>query len=263
MNRQRADFIIELGDFVDTLVDNKDPVQNFNEVESIFTSFRGPQYHVLGNHEFDNVQRSVLLPLLQNSGIDAGKTYYSFDRNGIHCIVLDADYTVAEPHQPFDPQDPNNPFWNWRDAWVPAEQLDWLAADLAASDRPTVVFTHQVLHRDGTEDHTIKNADVVREILEADGQVLAAFAGHDHRGEVAIRNGIHYFVLEGNVGVSLDWSEVSRTDGLHPVKDSPFVFVEIKQKSRRAFNGFMTYQLTLRGNAQQYSYVDQAQILKP
>ncbi len=40
------------------------------------------------------------------------------------------------------------------------------------------------------------------------------FSGHDHRGEIAVRNGIHYLVLEGNVGLSLDWNTVSPTDGL-------------------------------------------------
>jgi alkaline phosphatase len=263
MNRMKADFVIELGDYVDTLVDGKDPIQNLDEVESIYTSFRGPQFHVLGNHDFDNLERNDFLYNIDNTGIPAGKTYYSFDQNGIHCIVLDADYTNEEPHLPFDLQDPADPFWNWKDAWVPQEELEWLIADLAAANLPTVVFTHQVMHRDNTEAHNIKNADVVRGILEDDGQVVAVFSGHDHRGEIAIRNGVHYFVLEGNVGVSLDWVEVSPTEGMHPRKDSPYTFVEIKEKGKKTFNGMKTYEITLTGNAQQYSYEDQVQIETP
>ncbi len=263
MNRSRADFIIELGDLVDMLVEGKDPLQNLDEVESILRRFRGPKYHVLGNHEFDNVEREVLLANIENTSIPPGQTYYSFDHNGIHGVVLDADYTVEPPHRPFDLQTPDTAFWNWRDAWIPQEQLDWLEADLAASDLPTVVFTHQVLHRDGTEDHTIKNADAVRSILEKDGQVLAVFSGHDHRGEVAVRNGIHYFVLEGNVGMSLDWSEVSSTDGLHPVKHNPFTLVTITEAFRGELNGLKTYYITLKGHAQQYSYSDEVQIQMP
>jgi alkaline phosphatase len=263
MNKVKADFIVELGDYVDTLVDDKDPIQNLDEVESIYKRFRGPRYHVLGNHDFDNVSRADFLDFIGNTGIPAEATYYSFDRNGIHCIVLDADYTVAEPHLPFDLQDPTNPFWNWKDAWVPQEELDWLETDLASANRPTVVFTHQVMHRDNTEDHTIKNADVVRGILEDDGQVVAVFSGHDHRGEIAVRNGIHYFVLEGNVGVSLDWAEVSPTEGVHPRKDSPYTFVEIKENKNKSFNEMKTYEISLIGNAQQYSYEDQVQIVAP
>jgi alkaline phosphatase len=257
MNRERVDFVIELGDFVDKLVNDKDPVQNLREVEAAFTSFRGPHYHVLGNHEFDNVTRSDLLSLIHNTGIPAGRTYYSFDLNGIHCVVLDADYTVAEPHRPFDMQTASDSFWVWQDAWIPQEELDWLAGDLARSDLPTVVFTHQLLHRDSMEDHTIKNADVVRGILEADGQVLAVFSGHDHRGEIAFRNGIHYLVLEGNVGMSRDWSILSPTGGLDPREDSPFTLVEIRELRSGAFKGLQTYQVSLSGNAQQYSFTDE------
>lgn len=257
MNRLRADFIVELGDMLDMLTDNKNPVQNLMEVESIIQSFNGPKYHVLGNHEFDNVSRADLLSYLENTSVPQGKTYYSFNRNGIHCVVLDADYTNKEPHYPFDLQDAQNPFWNWKDAWIPQEQLDWLKADLEHADLPSVVFTHQLLHRDITEDHTIKNADAVCKILEDDGQVIAVFSGHDHRGEIAFRNGIHYLVLEGNVGMSLDWPMVSATEGLDPVKDSPFSHVVITEHAGRSFDSLKTYTVAVTGNAQQYSFTDQ------
>ncbi|MET0122545.1 MAG: metallophosphoesterase [Candidatus Thiodiazotropha sp. 6PLUC9] len=262
MNR-KADFVIELGDYVDTLVDGKDPIQNLDEIETIYAGFKGPRYHVLGNHEFDNLYRNDFLEYIKNSGIPDGETYYSFNQNGVHFVVLDADYTVAEPHLPFDMQDPSAPFWSWKDAWVPQQELDWLTADLAANNLPTVVFAHQVLHRDTTEAHTIKNADVVRGIFEHDGQVVAVFSGHDHRGEVAVRNGIHYFVLEGNVGISLDWDQVSPTEGLDPKLDSPYTFVKITEKRGESFNGMRSYQVKLVGNAQQYSFTDQVQISKP
>ena len=261
MNFKRADFIIELGDFTDTLAGDKDPVENLNEIESVFTSFRGPQYHVLGNHEFDNMTRADLLPNLNNTGIPAGQTYFSFDRNGIHCVVLDADYTVAEPHRAFDMQTPADTFWNWKDAWIPEEELNWLIADLASANKPTVVFSHQVLHRENTEDHTIKNADVVRGILENDGQVMAVFSGHDHRGESAVREGIHYLVLEGNVGMSLDWFDVSATDGMHSIRDNPFSWVEVTERRELDFDDVRNYEIKVFGNAQQHSFMDQVQIL--
>ncbi len=268
MQTRKADFIIELGDMIDTLADNKDPIANFKEIEDAFTKFKGKRYHVLGNHEFDNMTRADFLANWNNTGIPQENTYYSFDSNGIHCIVLDADYTNAEPHRPFDLNTPSDTFWNWKDAWVPQEELEWLEADLAASNLPTIVFTHQVVHRETvngiSEDHTIKNADSVRKIFEKDGQVLAVFSGHDHRGEVAFRNGIHYFVLEGNVGMSLDWRKVSPTQGYNFINDNPFTFVKIHEKDNsQDFNGMRTYEITLEGNAQQYSFEDQIQIAKP
>ena len=262
MNRQNANFIIELGDYIDTLANNKDPLTNLMEVESIFTSFEGPQYHVLGNHEFDNMTRADLLPNLDNTGIPAGQTYFSFDdADGLHCIVLDADYTNAEPHLPFDLQTLGNSFWNWMDAYIPQTQLDWLTADLAANDKPTVVFLHQVLHRENDNAHTVKNADVVRGILEADGQVLAVFCGHDHRGEVGFVNGIRYFVLEGNVGIDMDWSTLSPTNGYDPIENNAFTMVQIDEIG--TFDGIGRYRLSLTGNAHQYDYEDEAQIVAP
>ena len=263
MTRLKADFIIELGDFIEKVVNDKDPIQNLEEIEGVYTSFNGPCYHVLGNHEFDDIQRSELLSRLNNTGVSANKTYYSFNQNGIHCIVLDADYTVAEPHRPFDAQTEDDAFWYWKEAWIPQKELDWLAADLADSQLPTVVFTHQLLHRNNMEDHTVKNAHVVREILEADGQVIAVFSGHDHRGEVSIVHDIHYFVLKGNVGMSLDWSMVSSSNGLDASKDCPFTFVEISELKELGFNGVRTYQIRLKGNGQHYSYVDRVQVVIP
>lgn len=263
MNAAEADFVIELGDFVDALDAGQDPVSNLIEIEAAFSRFEGPIYHVLGNHEFDGIDRETFLHTITNTGLPPGFSYYSFDRRGIHYVVLDADYSVAEPHRPFDRQDPADPFWNWKDAWIPQEQLDWLVADLSNSNLPTVVFSHQVLHRNNDKEHTVKNADAVRAVLEQDGQVIAVFSGHDHRGEIAVRRGIHYFVLEGNVGLNLDWSVVSPTLGLDPAEDSPFALVEIGEQRSENFNGMKSYCLRIQGNAQQYSYADQVQILAP
>ena len=64
--------------------------------------------------------------------------------------------------------------------------------------------------------------------------------------------------------MSLDWDTVSPTEGLDPVKDSPFTFVEVRRlNSTSEFNGLRTYQVTLKGNAQQYSFEDQVVIAKP
>lgn len=239
MNAADAAFVIELGDLVDTLVDDKDPLLNLSEVEDIFTSFEGPQYHVLGNHEFDNLTREQFLPNITNTGIPVGETYYSFDIDGVHCIVLDADYTVAPPHLPFDMETEGNDFWHWTDAWVPDFELEWLAEDLAQSDLPTFVFTHQLLNRDNSEDHTIKNADVVRAILEADGDVVACFAGHDHAGDYSLINDIHYVVLEGNVGMGTD-----------PVAHNQYAWIEFNGVDPE--NGL--YELIVAGHAEQDSY---------
>src|SRR5574344_2046779 len=61
MNKEKPNFIVELGDMVDTLKPETDAVANLRKIESSYKSFNGPSYHVLGNHEFDNLTRSQFL----------------------------------------------------------------------------------------------------------------------------------------------------------------------------------------------------------
>jgi alkaline phosphatase len=262
----RPRFCIELGDYVDFLdqAGGKDPVVNLLEVECLLQQFKGGVYHTLGNHEFDNVTRAQLLPNIPNTGIPVGQTYYSFDVGWLHCIVLDADYTNDPPHIPFDMEVPPDDWWTWKDAYIPEAEMEWLAADLAAADKPTVVFTHQTLNRADTQDHNIKNASAVRALFEADGQVLAAFSGHDHQGDHAEINGIHYFVLNGNVGITdnaaIGWDGISPTGGYDPVMDNQFSIVEIEDEGN--VDGLTSYRISVEGHGWQVSYDKVAIALK-
>jgi alkaline phosphatase len=270
MNQENVDFVIELGDLVDRVVDGKDPVENFTEVDMIFTHFDALHYHVIGNHKFDSLGRADLLSLIENTGIPAGETGYSFDSHGLHCIVLDAGYTVAEPHEAFDRIRVGEiAWWDWTDAWIPQAELDWLATDLTASELPTVVFTHQALFWDPSgeeadgDDFGIKNAAAVRSLLETDGDVVAVFSEHDHRGRIAIQNQIPYIGLVGNVGLGHDWTDVSPPNGSDPVEDNPFALVEIGAPQTDPIDGEPTYRLELTGYAQQESWMGLVPVRTP
>lgn len=249
MKQEEPDFIIELGDFVDTLAKNTDPAQNLVEIENLFTSF-GPHYHVLGNHEFDNLTRAIVLKSIDNTGIPQGQTWYSWDNNGIHFVVLDSDYTQASPHRPYDMNIPEDTFWTWKDTFVPPQELEWLKKDLASTSLPTVVFTHQTLDRVDDQDHNIKNASAVRKIMEDSGRVLAVFSGHDHAGGYANIKGIHYIVMNGNVGVNDQraWQDTSKTEGFDTDLDNQFAVLEIFPESNK------TYRIKLGGYGRQPSY---------
>lgn len=60
MNEQRVDFVIELGDFKDQNVhpDEEETLRFLETIESTFTQFKGPVYHVLGNHDMDSIQKT-------------------------------------------------------------------------------------------------------------------------------------------------------------------------------------------------------------
>lgn len=192
MNRQKVDFLVELGDFKDQ--DNS-PVEertlsHLRAIEDVFRRFRGPRYHVLGNHDMDSISKEQFLENTTNTDINTGSTYYSFDSHGIHFVVLDANYLANG----FDYDHGN---FEWTDTYIPAVQLDWLRRDLAATSIPAIIFVHQLL--DGRGDSYVNNAEDVREILQTSSKVLAVFAGHKHEGDYNNIAGIHYYTLRAMV----------------------------------------------------------------
>ena len=87
---------------------------------------------------------------------------------------------------------------------IPAEELEWLKGDLAATTKPTIVLAHQRLDFSPTDgmnnwNATVKNAPDVRKVLEESGRVRPCSRGirisNDHR-EVG---GIHYCVFRAMV----------------------------------------------------------------
>jgi predicted phosphodiesterase len=192
MNSEGVDFVIELGDLKDQ---NRPPVEQktlsyLEAVEEVFQRFEGPTYHVLGNHEMDSISKGQCLARVENTGIKRGRSYYSFDLNGLHFIVLDANYKA-------DGSDYDHGNFEWTDTNIPSEQLDWLNKDLAAVGGPVVVFIHQLL--DGVGPVYVNNAADVRQILEASGKVLAVLQGHHHAGGYTNIAGIHYYTLKALV----------------------------------------------------------------
>lgn len=249
MKQESPDFVLEMGDFVDTLAQGTDPAKNLEEIETVFTSI-GPAFHVLGNHEFDNLTREFVLKAVSNTGIPLGRTWYSWDSNGVHFIVLDADYTPQAPHRAYDMNTPGDTFWTWKDTFVPPRELVWLEKDLFATTLPSVVFTHQTLDRVDDQDHNIKNASAVRKVLEDSGKVIIVLSGHDHAGGYANIKGIHYIVMNGNVGTndSRPWAETSRKEGFDTRLDNQFAVLEISAK------GTNQYRIKLTGHGRQASY---------
>jgi len=192
MNAQKVDFLVELGDFKDQ---NNPPVEQstityLRAVEKVFQKFNGPTYHVLGNHDMDSISKEQFLTNVENTGIDPSKSYYSFDFNGVHFVVLDANYRA-------DGTDYNHGNFDWTDTNIPPAELNWLRQELTAAHRPAIVFIHQLL--DGTGPVYVKNVADIRQILEQSGKILAVFQGHHHEGSYSYIEGIHYYTLKAMV----------------------------------------------------------------
>lgn len=169
MTEDKADFIIQLGDFCKQS-------DNGEAMMEIWNGFDGPVHNVLGNHERDGGHRFE----------DVAKwwgmphRFYTFDVGRIRGIILDA----------------NEPGGGGRGyaAFVGPEQREWLAQQLSATDRPVIIFVHQPI------EHGIRNGDEVRAIIEAaekerPGTVVAVIAGHAHKDYAVTINSIPYIQI--------------------------------------------------------------------
>lgn len=186
-NGRSPDFVIELGDFKDLSTDRESTMRCLDEIEGCFSMFRGPRYHVVGNHDFDCLSPEEFMSRVTNGGKPMTRGHYSFDVNGVRFLVLDACFDSNLRHY-----SRCNP---WYDANLPPDELDWLECELTASPRHVVVFCHQRL--DTSSRHAVRNAASVRAVLERSGKVVLVVTGHEHTGGFSIVNGIPYYTLHG------------------------------------------------------------------
>ena len=207
MNAEAVDFTIQLGDFVNGwLVLGADPGDpgRIPEIlawaDSLYAAFTGPRYHVLGNHDLFNLDKATIRTIL---GLDG--TYYSFDVRGVHFVVLDAEF--AE-----DGSDLARTYTGVA-GFIPPAELVWLREDLAGSDRPTIVFVHQMLDAYIAEwgRPIVANQPEVQAVLSADPEVVAVFQGHAHAFRHSAVSGVHYLTFAALVdqGTPPSWALVA------------------------------------------------------
>ncbi len=176
----QASFILEMGDFV-----------RLNArgcaLRALWEPFKGRVFHTLGNHDLDYAAKEDYVREMGMPG-----RYYAFERGGLRLIVLDGnnlfDGSAYVPYRK----------GNYRGkpgkavSHVDAEQLAWLEATLAATDKRCLVFSHQSV------DRGLRNGEAVRRVLEAANakagfaKVPAVFGGHDHSNYEKTINGIRY-----------------------------------------------------------------------
>lgn len=227
---KNVDFIIQLGDFCFPKKENLDFINIWNQ-------FQGPKYHVLGNHDMDICSKAEIMDFLEIS-----ENYYALDYNGVHFIVLDANFLYTD-HEYLDYDNANFYVDDALRTYIPPDQIEWLKQDLRKTNFPTIIFSHQSLINPLWG---IKNRVEIQTILEKENQragfqkVIACFNGHDHIDFHRQLNGIHYFEINS---MSYQWigekfSNKSRyaaelyeqyphLDKIAPYKDALFTFVEL------------------------------------
>ncbi|MDF1742091.1 MAG: metallophosphoesterase [Gimesia sp.] len=185
-NRFRSDepdFLVFHGDLIDSGDSLDQEKKHLQTVVKAISMIPFPKYYVLGNHCVDQLKKEEFL-----QGVGQKDSFYSFDRNGFHFVVLDSCF--KSDGTPYGRQN-----FKWTDANIPESELRWLKADLKKTTHPTIVFAHQPLDLKDTDAHAVKNSSEVRKVLENSKKVTAVFQGHSHRNHYSEIAGIHYCTM--------------------------------------------------------------------
>lgn len=179
------EFVVSLGDNIYGATGRDGPA-DARLYHSHLQRLKCPHYYVLGGHDIEPVEVfhqltwTELLALWQMPG-----RWYSFDHGPLHCCVLDT--------------------WPYLQPDLLSDQLEWFAADLAASTSPTLIFTHEALGFQQCDLPLWINEDnrnfwpdgnPFESLIEQHrARLLGVFAGHKHRCLHKCRNTVPYHLI--------------------------------------------------------------------
>ena len=178
-----------LGDLIDAAPSVETEISYLTAICKVLNVTGIPRYHVLGNHCVATLNKEEFF---KNAGSANKEGHYSFDLKGTHFVILDACYNSK-----MEPYGRNN--FVWHDSNMTPQEIAWLRKDLAETQLPTVVFTHQRLDVDRPNKYAIKQSVEVRKIFEESKRVRVVFQGHSHKNELTEINKIPYCTLAAMV----------------------------------------------------------------
>ena len=199
LNQLDLAYTIHLGDFIDR------DWASFDVVSPIFAALAMPHYHVLGNHDFSVAdEHKHAVPARLNM---PGR-YYQFTVKQWRYLVLDGNDISFHAHPEGSPEWQaaeryytdnliDSPRWNGA---IGAEQLRWLEAQLQQAqqqDEQVICYCHFPVYP--ADKHNLWNADEVIAVIERFPCVKGWINGHNHAGNYAMKNGVHYLTLKGMV----------------------------------------------------------------
>lgn len=180
----RPDLVVSLGDAIEDENHEVDR-QRYGRFAQVLAGARAEVIHVAGNHDQMNLSDDELCELM---GLEGSRLWRSFDRGDWHIVVLCTRYQPG------------------RSVHLPEDQIQWLAEDLAATSRNTLVLLHHPLCEMDCrgnrwfeeQPHLCRVAERrrVRQVLEQSGRVRAVVCGHAHWNHLSVIAGIPYITLQ-------------------------------------------------------------------
>lgn len=206
---------VELGDRINDR-DAQHDARLTREVADAFARFPAPITHLLGNHDCFALARAGAEAAFQQSFAS-----HSRDLDGFHLVFWNADTALHRGR-----------------GFVATQQdLDWLVADLAATDLRTVVFSHLPLDGGAMTGNLYfeegvalglggyANARDVQRVLEASGKVVLCIAGHTHWNALAFVDGTAYVTVPSLTDAFMTWPKPAAAWAMCELGDDIFVRV--------------------------------------
>ncbi len=177
-------FIAELGDRISD-IDPQTDREQLQKVAENFTGLPSPHRHLMGNHDRVHLSTADNAEILGHS-----MEHYGIDVAGRHLVFWQMDCQIHRP-QGFLPNQAD---------------LDWLRQDLAATNLPSIIFTHVPL--DGGSLHGnyyfdnnhhsggLPHARQIQALIRDAGNVILCIAGHVHWNDVNLIDGIPYITVQ-------------------------------------------------------------------
>ena len=186
LNVGGASALVVMGDLVDA--DSEARARRLlREVSALCDAFKGQTYFMPGNHDLDHLTKERFFNILGRAGDPAR---FHFEHGGHAFVCLDCNFSP-------DGTEYADGNFDWREAYVPDEELDWLRARLAAALVPAIVISHQRIDKETK--FAVRNHAAVREMIALSDKVKAVFQGHTHTDDMARIDGTAFYALSAHV----------------------------------------------------------------
>lgn len=180
----KVDFIMNLGDFAWPCEENRWIVDRWNHLDI-------PHYIAIGNHDLDCQDKETFKKFY-----NLESTYYSFEDDYFHYVVLDTNYFR---HEGEDYDYAYGNYYGKKREYICKEQLEWIRNDVSHTQKPCILFSHAQLHH-GTDKggggcgNYKELHDLLLSINKEAGwqKICAAINGHNHTDSYENWDDIHH-----------------------------------------------------------------------
>ncbi len=208
----KCEAIISLGDLIDHTpekdrilpTDHEEALFCLSEVVDLLHETGLPVYYVPGNHDYLDLSFDDFAKIT-----GAAPLPFVLETDLHRLVFLDGNF--REDRRRFDIAGVE-----WTDAWLTDDQISLIQQELSKtrpSDKPVILIVHENLDPWIREDHQLKNASLIRQMLvkykddlkqqhskedsELSGSMITPLViqGHYHPGADNTVDGIHYLTL--------------------------------------------------------------------